>query len=289
MYKPTKNGLRTNISPRLTLGGLRYYSLNHGWHSSLNTITTLLGYDKLKPYGFPIHGAIDGFSRRVLWLQVVKSNNDPNVPAHLYLECVRDNHGCPLLLWSDCGTENGLAASMQCYFRAQGDDVLAGEKSHRYGSSHANQRIENWWSFFRRCRSSWWINYFKDLVHDGILKLGNELHMECAWLCFSPVIQQELNELVEHWNSHYIRRSRHDTLPGAPEVLYYLPELSGGSDYKVNVPLEKMNEMEAEYELEECINDHQEYFHYVMETRGLQFPSSADEALLLFQNLLEAA
>ena len=26
------------------------------------------GYDKLKPYGFPIHGAIDGFSRKVLWL-----------------------------------------------------------------------------------------------------------------------------------------------------------------------------------------------------------------------------
>ena len=95
---------------------------------SLNTITTLLVYDKLKPYGFPIHGAIDGFSPRVLWLQVVKSNNDPNVPAHLYFECVRDNHGCPLLLWSVCGAENGLAASMQCYFKAlQGDDVLARE------------------------------------------------------------------------------------------------------------------------------------------------------------------
>ena len=27
-------------------------------------------YDKLKPFGFPIHGAIDGYSRRILWLRV---------------------------------------------------------------------------------------------------------------------------------------------------------------------------------------------------------------------------
>ena len=28
------------------------------------------GFDKLKPYGFPIHGCIDGFSRKLLWLEV---------------------------------------------------------------------------------------------------------------------------------------------------------------------------------------------------------------------------
>lgn len=173
------------------------------------------------------------------------------MPANLFLKCVQENNGCPLLQWSDCGTENGLAAAMQCYFRASGNDALAGENAHRYGSSHANQRIENWWSFFRRCRSNWWINYFKVLVQDGVLQTGNELHMECAWFCFSQVIQNELNEIVEHWNTHYIRRSRHDTIPGVPNVLYHLPELSGGTDYIVDVPLEKINEMEAECLIEE--------------------------------------
>ena len=28
------------------------------------------GYDKLKPFGFPIHGTIDGFSRKTLWLNM---------------------------------------------------------------------------------------------------------------------------------------------------------------------------------------------------------------------------
>ena len=37
---------------------------NHSWHID--------GYDKLKPYGFPIHGCVDGFSRRIIWLKVAR-------------------------------------------------------------------------------------------------------------------------------------------------------------------------------------------------------------------------
>ena len=57
------------------------------WLGDLSTqisnlqILSFLGYDKLKPYGFPIHGAVDGFSRRILWLEVTRSNNDPKVVA----------------------------------------------------------------------------------------------------------------------------------------------------------------------------------------------------------------
>ena len=28
------------------------------------------GYDKLKPFSFAIHSAIDGYSRKILWLHV---------------------------------------------------------------------------------------------------------------------------------------------------------------------------------------------------------------------------
>ena len=34
------------------------------------------GYDKIKPYGFAIHGVIDRFSRKILWLRVASSNNN---------------------------------------------------------------------------------------------------------------------------------------------------------------------------------------------------------------------
>ena len=32
------------------------------------------GYDKIKQYSFPIHAGVDGFSRKVLWLKVARSN-----------------------------------------------------------------------------------------------------------------------------------------------------------------------------------------------------------------------
>ena len=43
-------------------------------------------YDKIKPYGFAIHDAIDGFSRKIIWLRVASSNNNPKVAASYYMD-----------------------------------------------------------------------------------------------------------------------------------------------------------------------------------------------------------
>ena len=51
------------------------------------------GYDKLKPFGFPIHGAIDGYSRRILWLRVTCTNNDSQVITGFYIQCIRQIGG----------------------------------------------------------------------------------------------------------------------------------------------------------------------------------------------------
>ena len=60
---------------------------SYSWHID--------GYDKLKPWGFPIHGAIDGFSRRILWLNITRSNNSPDNIAVFYLSVVKE-----LMSWS---------------------------------------------------------------------------------------------------------------------------------------------------------------------------------------------
>lgn len=83
------------------------------------------GYDKLKPFGFPIHGGIDGLRIKVLWLHVVISNNNPATIAGLFLkatkdlevfpQCVRTDYG------TDCGTENGLLAAAHFYFNRDHD------------------------------------------------------------------------------------------------------------------------------------------------------------------------
>ena len=47
---------------KLTRREYHSFGPNHTWHID--------GYDKLKPFGIAIHGAIDGYIRRILWLKL---------------------------------------------------------------------------------------------------------------------------------------------------------------------------------------------------------------------------
>ncbi|KAK2550388.1 hypothetical protein P5673_028901 [Acropora cervicornis] len=54
-----------------------------------NFLRHIEGFDKLKPYGFCIHGGIDGYSRRILWLEAGISNNEPAFIAKYFVDCVK--------------------------------------------------------------------------------------------------------------------------------------------------------------------------------------------------------
>ncbi|CAB4016136.1 Hypothetical predicted protein [Paramuricea clavata] len=228
---------------------------NYAWHMD--------GYDKLKPWGFPIHGAIDGFSRKILWLNVTRSNNSPDNIAKFYLKTVEEHKGCPVEMVTDLGTENGLVAATQCYFRDNHD-------AHRYVPSPRNQRIEAWWSFFSRNRSTWWRNFFSDLESREEIDLSYDLSKECMWYCFHDLLQKDIDTVKEHWNTHRIRRSRYNTVPGRPDSLFYFPESHGG----VSNLLKEVPEQEINYAYEEIVqmnqvNEYQEYFEYAREALGL--------------------
>ena len=188
-----------------------------------------------------------------MWLEVVRSNKNPHVIAEIFLNYVKDVGGCPLRVRTDCGTENVIMSAMQCYLRAEGTDDWAGEKAHVYGSSPANQRIEAWWSFLRRNRSGWWIDFFQDMSNHGLLEVGNMYHMEALWYCFNKLLQEDLTMVKEHWNSHYIRKSQHETVSGIPDILYFLPEYYGGENCLMDISAAKFNELEES--LNQSIND----------------------------------
>ena len=109
----------------------------------------------MKPFGFPIHGAVGWYSRKVSWLTVVKSNNNLVVPAGLYLRAGKELGVCSILLKTDCGSENADMVGLQCY-------LTKNFSLRRYGASHSNHRIENKWSHFRRSFSGWAIDHFKE-------------------------------------------------------------------------------------------------------------------------------
>ena len=250
--------------------------LNYAWHID--------GYDKLKQWGFPIHGAIDGFSRKILWLEVTRSNNSPNKIASYYAKTVSEVGGCPIELITVLGTENGLAAALQSFFRDN-------PEAHRFVASPRNQRIEGWWSYYSKSHSSWWRNFFGDLEFQGVVDTSSEISMECLCYCFNKVMQAEVTSVKEHWNTHRIRKSRNNTVPGRPDSLYFLPEIHGARDCLFQVPAAEV-ESGSQHIIEDLDcpeNDHQEYFDYARDSLSIPLPIDWEGALEMYKKLTHVA
>ena len=94
-----------------------------------NYIHHIDGYDKLTPYCFCTHGAVDGYSRKCLWLAVATTNHKPEVISHYYLHTIKKLGKIPTLIRSDRGTENNLVELLHIAFRSDHEDPLSGQKS----------------------------------------------------------------------------------------------------------------------------------------------------------------
>ncbi|XP_035985476.1 uncharacterized protein LOC118558974 [Fundulus heteroclitus] len=193
-----------------------------------NALWHMDGYDKLKPYGIAISGCIDGFSRYVLWMEAYTTNNDPKLISSYFLKTVSGVNGCPERIRADRGTENSSVEQMQIFLRRNHTDNFAGEKSFIYGRSTANQRIEGWWATLRKQSAQFWMNLFQTFQDDGHFT-GDFLDKSLIQFCFLNLIQDELDDVVNTWNSHRIRPSA-SAASGRPVVMYSFPELHRAQD-----------------------------------------------------------
>ena len=155
-------------------------------------------------------------------------------------------------------TENGLAVLIQCFFRNNSE-------AHQYVASPRNQRIEGWWSQFAKQRTNWWRNFFKDLVSHNIFDSTNTFQIEAFWFSFSGLLQEELNFVMQHWNTHSLRKNRFGTVSGSPDVLYYLL----GSFGETPNLMQSIPDQQLQYSWEHLIiheeeNIYFEYFKHVM-------------------------
>ena len=171
------------------------------------------------------------------------TTENPRLIARYFLRSVKGANGCPVRLYTERGTENGILAAMQCYLRADGLDEYAAFKAHKYVKSTRNQRIEGYWSHFRRQRSIWWIDFFNDLHESDILDLTDEIHTEALWFCLADLLQDDLDKVKDYWNSHRIRKSKCATVSGVSDMMYFLPEEFGRRDCLIPVS-DKLREME---------------------------------------------
>ena len=270
-----------------------YYSNGPNW------VWHIDGYDKLKPYGFPIHGAVDGFSRRILWLKVINSNKDPKVICFEYLKYLSSLAGVPRKIVGDRGTENVYVAAAQRFLRRNHGDLYAGTTSFKYGKSISNQRIEAFWSQLRRSCSGWWMNFFKDMIDTGDLDTTNIIQKECITFVFSGLLQLELDKFREMWNTHLIRKTQYsDPIvrpSGRPDILYFTPEYSHPSlsDCKLS-----FNQIDLNIVTTTIIGQNTTHGNYIcsdeifelasilMSENKYEMPSDPQEGLVLYRNLL---
>lgn len=254
-----------------------------------NFIWHVDGYDKIKPYGFPIHGAIDGFSRKILWLQVSSTNNDPAVIAWHYLSVVQSLGHVPRVVRSDLGTENKTLEFLQPLFRRECSDSFGGLKSFIYGKSSANQRIEAWWSLLRKGCIDWWMCMFKDLRDRGLYDGHNAVHNQCLQFCFMDLIQKELDAVTADWNAHTIRSQKHTECPtGKPDILYFSPELFQSHNYGTPIDMEEVNICKDLYGKQPPHGYSSQFLDIVQLLRGeASKPATVDEALDMYVNIID--
>ncbi|XP_022804747.1 uncharacterized protein LOC111341967 [Stylophora pistillata] len=194
-------------------------------------------YDKLKPFGFCIHGAIDGYSRRMLGLEVGMSKNDPGIVQKYFMDCVKQVGGAPRTVRADNGTEKTYVAGFQRFLRNNSCDSFAKEKSFKYGRSASNQGIESWWSQLRKVCTGWWMTHFKELRDNGFYCDANPIHVNCLRFCYMGVIREELQRVARLWNNHSIRPFSNSESPsGRPNLLFSLPEITDTHKVIVTVP-----------------------------------------------------
>ena len=115
------NGVDRRLRHRLQRRQYKGRRPNFLWHID--------GYDKLKPFGFSFHGCIDGYSGRIMWVEVGMSNNDPTVVARYFVKCIIEMGGTARIVRADCGTENSHVAAIQRFLRNNSDDSFRAEKS----------------------------------------------------------------------------------------------------------------------------------------------------------------
>lgn len=153
-----------------------------------NSVWHMDSYDKLKPYGICINGAVDGFSRYIIWMHAGRTSNDPKVIASYYVNSLKALGGFPMTVRSDMGTENGVCEKIQKALR----ELFVTDGNHKpaflYGRSTANQRIESWWSILRKQNAQFWINLFEVLKDEGLFN-GTFVDKSLIQFCFLKIIQ----------------------------------------------------------------------------------------------------
>lgn len=163
-----------------------------------NSLWHLDGHHSLIRWGLVVHGCIDGFSRRIMFLHCSPNNLSETVLS-LFLDAVEKDGLWPSRIRVDRGVENVLVCD------AIVDARGAGRGSFIAGPSTHNQRIERLWRDVFRCVMHYFYYLFYALEDSGNLNIEDPTNMFALHFVFLPRLNKALHEYQETFNHHGIR------------------------------------------------------------------------------------
>ena len=101
-------------------------------------------------------------------------------------------HGRPLKVRLDHGTENTHIAAMQSFMHGSENGISPDCVT--LGPSTGNQRIERWWCTLRSECTQFWMDHFDQLKADGLYD-DSFIDKSLVQFCFQEVIQVSKNML----------------------------------------------------------------------------------------------
>ena len=167
-----------------------------------NSLWHLDGHHSLIRWKLVIHGCMDGYSRRIMFLRC-NANNLAETVLGLFLDAVKtDGNLWPSRIRVDKGVENVLVCDAMIQGRGEGrGSFIAGPSTH-------NQRIERLWKDVFRCVCHLYYYLFYSMESTGILNTDDSVHLFVLHLIFTPRINKALDEFREAFNHHKVRTER---------------------------------------------------------------------------------
>nr|XP_020470597.1 uncharacterized protein LOC109968583 [Monopterus albus] len=162
---------------------------NQLWHVDTN--------HKLNPWGFVLHGGVDGYSRCITHLRCV-TDNTAATALQLFLDAV-SQYGLPHHVRGDAGSENMHIARFMIENRG------GNRGSFMVGRSVHNQRIERLWREVNRVVSAYYKGLFLFMENVGLLDSTDPLHIRALHHIYLPRINRSVDEFKNQWNHHSLR------------------------------------------------------------------------------------
>ena len=216
-----------------------------------NCLWHMDGNLKLRDYGFVLHGCIDGYSRRIVYLEA-NTNNRANTVLSAFLKGIEHVGAVPHRVRSDKGLENKDVARWMIHMNGpdQGSFIT--------GRSVHNQRIERLWRDVNRWLTPFHL-IFAILRQNDLYEPTDPVDKTAIIFVYLPLLRRSVRQFTRVWNNHKMRTEHHRTplqlyADNNPQSLLWVPlnenELEQhGIDWGGPIPLNNGDEVGVNVEM----------------------------------------